>query len=343
MKNKRIILTVMALAMVLSVLSACSADDGERETSAAEWQTADVVGIRPSETRDPDDSIEFPDPTETNPPAPFDSLVTLTGTVVEYVATEPMENVLAVKVWNYTTGTTKIYHLYIGEEVGFIEEFCVGDYVNFTYDSAAEPMDSYDGTPILVAIRIWYEAPVEEKPVIYLYPEAPTEVSVKLTLDGELTCTYPAYGDGWDNFTAHPDGTLIAPDGKEYYCLYWEGIQNTEWDFSKGFCVKGSDTAAFLEWALAEQGLTSREANEFIIYWLPRLEANPYNVISFQTTAYTDTAVLEITPTPDTLIRVFMAYLPSAVAVEIPAQTFEPVERTGFTAVEWGGSEVSGT
>ena len=70
------------------------------------------------------------------------------------------------------------------------------------------------------------------------------------------------------------------------------------------------------------------------------MEGNPYNVISFQTTAYTDTAVLEITPTPDTLIRVFMAYIPSDVAVDIPAQTFEAVERVGFTAVEWGGSHV---
>ena len=177
------------------------------------------------------------------------------------------------------------------------------------------------------------------KPVIYLYPETPTDVSVSLTLDGELTCTYPAYGEGWDHFTAHPDGTLFGPDGKEYYCLYWEGIQNTEWDFSRGFCVKGSDTAAFLEWALAEQGLTAREANEFIIYWLPRMEGNPYNVISFQTTAYTDTAVLDITPAPDTLLRVFMAWYPSEEAVEMEAQEFETVERRGFTVVEWGGSE----
>ena len=180
-----------------------------------------------------------------------------------------------------------------------------------------------------------------EKPVIYLYPETPTEVSVKLTLDGELTCTYPAYGEGWNNFTAHPDGTLVGPDGKSYYCLYWEGKQNTEWDFSRGLCVKGEDTAAFLEWALAEQGLTPREANEFIIYWLPRMEGSPYNVISFQTAAYTDTAVLEVTPAPDTLIRVFMAWYPSEEAVEMEAQAFEAMERRGFTAVEWGGSETN--
>ena len=180
-----------------------------------------------------------------------------------------------------------------------------------------------------------------EKPVIYLYPSVSTRVSVSLTLDGELTCTYPAYGNGWKDLTAHPDGTLVFPDGKEYYCLYWEGIQNMDCDFSKGFCVKGSDTAAFLEWALAEQGLTPREANEFIIYWLPRMEDNPYNVIAFQAETYTEGAALEITPAPDCLLRVCMAWYPSDTAVELPPQEFEDFDRWGFTAVEWGGCELA--
>ena len=180
----------------------------------------------------------------------------------------------------------------------------------------------------------------DKKPVIYLYPAEPTEVSVKLDYSGDLTCTYPAYGEGWSGFTAHPDGTLVFPDGKEYYCLYWEGKRDVDYDFSKGFCVKGANTAAFLEWALAEQGLTPREANEFIIYWLPRMEQNPYNVISFQTEAYTEGAVLEIDPDPDSLLRVFMAWYPSDEAVEMEAQSFIPFERVGFAVVEWGGCEL---
>ena len=195
-----------------------------------------------------------------------------------------------------------------------------------------------DDLPIFVAKEIHVEMP-DAKPVIYLYPETPTEVSVNLTLNGLLTCTYPDYDKGWQGFTAHPDGTLIFPDDKEYYCLYWEGMQTTEWDFSKGFCVKGEDTAAFLEWVLAEQGLTAREANEFIIYWLPLMQENPYNVISFQTDAYTDGAVLEITPAPDSLIRVFMAWYATDTAVELSPQAFDPPVRDGFTVVEWGGSQ----
>ena len=219
-----------------------------------------------------------------------------------------------------------------------VESWCEGDGVFVTYDTVERSKDPED-LPVIVAKTAHIEVPAY-KPVIYLYPEAPTEVSVSLTLSGRLTCTYPDYEAGWNGFTAHPDGTLTFPTGKEYYCLYWEGIQATEWDFSQGFCVKGEDTAAFLEWALAEQGLTAREANEFIIYWLPLMQENTYNVISFQTEAYTSTAVLEVTPAPDSTIRVMMAYYPSSEAVAILPQSFEAPVRTGFTVVEWGGSRV---
>ncbi len=177
------------------------------------------------------------------------------------------------------------------------------------------------------------------KPVIYLYPEETTDVSVKLDFAGKLTCTYPSYQDGW-TVMAQPDGTLTDADGKVYNYLYWEGEDDSVYDMSKGFCVKGSETAAFLEEALAKLGLTRREANEFIVYWLPLMEENAYNVISFQKEAYTDRAGLQISPEPDTVIRVFMAWYGSKKPVEIPAQELTAPERTGFTVVEWGGSEI---
>ena len=174
------------------------------------------------------------------------------------------------------------------------------------------------------------------KPVIYLYPEEETDVTVKLSYHGDLTCTYPAYKDGW-SVTAAPDGTLTDAHGQTYNYLYWEGKTDARYDFSSGFCVAGSDTAAFLEDALAKLGLNRREANEFIVYWLPLMEENPYNLISFQQQAYTDHAELDIFPAPDTLIRVFMAWKPLNEAVKIPQQELTAPQRTGFTAVEWGG------
>ena len=179
-----------------------------------------------------------------------------------------------------------------------------------------------------------------EKPVIYLYPEEEMEVTVKLDYDGELTSTYPAYGEGW-TVTAQPDGALTDEMGREYYCLFWEGTCRWDYDFSRGFCVAGEDTAAFLEEALAALGLTDREADEFIIYWLPRMEGNAYNLIAFQGADYTDHARLIVSPQPDTALRVFMAWKALPEPVELPAQTLTAPAREGFTLVEWGGAEVS--
>ena len=178
-----------------------------------------------------------------------------------------------------------------------------------------------------------------EKPVIYLYPEQEEEVSVRLDYDGKLTCTYPEYDNGW-HVTAAPDGRITDENGQEYNYLYWEGETEQEYDFSEGFCVAGEDTAEFLEDALDRLGLTRREANEFIVYWLPRMEQNEYNLISFQSEAYTDHARLSIQPEPDTVIRVFMAYKPVENEQEIPEQTLAAPERSGFAVVEWGGCEL---
>ena len=183
------------------------------------------------------------------------------------------------------------------------------------------------------------EMVAEEKPVIYLYPETETRVTVKLDLSGELTCAYPAYDGGW-TVTAAPDGTLTDEHGRTYNYLYWEGEVANGFDFSKGFCVAGSDTAAFLEDALDRLGLTRREANEFLVYWLPRMQDNPYNLIAFQQEAYTESAKLTVSPRPDSVLRVFMAWKPLARPVDVPAQTLPGFERRGFTLVEWGGAEV---
>jgi len=186
------------------------------------------------------------------------------------------------------------------------------------------------------------EAEEAAKPVIYPYPETEMEVSVKLDYDGTLTCVYPEPDDaGIWRMTAAPDGTLTDASGMEYNYLYWEGISGTEFDFSEGFCVAGNDSAAFLDETLEKLGLTRREANEFIVYWLPRLEENLYNLIAFQKEAYTDGAMLQINPAPDTLIRVFMAWKPLEKPVEIRPQELTAPERQGFTAVEWGGAEIS--
>ena len=223
------------------------------------------------------------------------------------------------------------------------DEWCVGDqvicsYENTYYDEETHKVEA-DFTDIKVS-TFQLEEGKAYKPVIYLYPEEETEVSVKLDLNGRLTCTYPEYKDGW-KVTAVPDGTLTDVNGQIYNYLYWEGETNTNYDLSKGFCVKGKDTAKFLEDALRRLGLNRKEANEFIVYWLPLMQDNPYNIISFQTHIYTEAAKLNISPSPDTLIRVFMTWQSTDKYVDLPEQQLSAPERNGFTVVEWGGTEIT--
>lgn len=180
------------------------------------------------------------------------------------------------------------------------------------------------------------------KPIIYLYPEERTEVSVNVDFPngGNITCSYPEYGKGW-KVSALPDGTLYDKNGNEYYALYWEGENLPLAAMDEGWCVPGKDTAEFLREKLTKIGLTAREANEFIIYWLPQMQENPYNIISFHFEDYCRAAPLTVSPAPDTSIRVFMTFVPVGEFTEIAPQELPEYERHGFTLVEWGGCELA--
>lgn len=180
-----------------------------------------------------------------------------------------------------------------------------------------------------------------DKPVIYLYPEEKTELTVKLGYPEKLTCSYPEYSDSW-NVIANPDGTLLdTKTGRELYSLYWEGIGQVRTDISEGFIVKGEDTISFLEEKLEILGLTDKEAEEFIIYWLPVLQDNAYNYIRFATKEEIDECMpLEISKEPDTMIRILMQYKVLDEKIEVKEQVLETPTRNGFVVVEWGGTEI---
>lgn len=182
--------------------------------------------------------------------------------------------------------------------------------------------------------------PSVDKPIIYLYPETSTEVQVSLGYPEKLTTSYPEYSSGW-HVIAEPDGRLTdLTTGRELYSLYWEGSQSNYKITNEGFIVKGSDIAVFLEEKLAVLGLNHREAEEFIIYWLPKLQQNDYNYIRFATAEEIEAYMpLNVTPTPDTVIRVLMVVKPLEAPIEVTEQQLTPTStRSGFTVVEWGGT-----
>lgn len=181
---------------------------------------------------------------------------------------------------------------------------------------------------------------IDYKPLIYLYPTVDTKVNVKLGRSEALTSTYPKYKDSW-NVLAKPDGELIDDKGRTFYGLYWEGYNTIDVTFEDGFVVGRNNLIPFLEEKLSILGLTEREANEFIIYWLPKLEENEYNLIRFESIDKINKDMpLIINPKPDTVIRILMEYKKADKDTKVKTQALVTPVRKGFTVVEWGGTIV---
>ena len=132
---------------------------------------------------------------------------------------------------------------------------------------------------------------------------------------------------------------IATINDRNYYGLFWEG-ENYYNDLKReGFVISGDDTKEFLEEKLELLGLSQKEINEFMIFWLPQMEDNSYNYIRFVNKEELDNYMsLEIDPKPDTLIRVFMEFKPLDYKMYVREQKLEKASREGYTVIEWGGS-----
>lgn len=178
------------------------------------------------------------------------------------------------------------------------------------------------------------------KPIIYLYPEQKQEIKVELEVEWKLIADYPRYDEeikGWQ-VTAYPDSTIIE-DEKEYSYLFWEAeFENNDWDLSKWFIVEWKDAREFLQEKLSYIWLTPKEYNEFIVYWYPKMMNNKYNLVYFAWLDYTSKAPLNITPEPDSVLRVFTVIKPLKEKIDIQEQVLEKFDRKWFSVVEWWGT-----
>jgi hypothetical protein len=184
-----------------------------------------------------------------------------------------------------------------------------------------------------------------EKPVIYLYPTVPTLVDVKVKPTGNLTFTYPTYENGWQ-VQAQPDGQLTHKD-QFYNYLFWESKQDWKPEttiFESGFVVERSNVTSFLEDKLTAFGFNSKEKADFITFWCPQLIQHDRSYVHFMFNDDCEAfAELEISPKPDHLYRFYMISMPlnEGDRYIVPEQEIKPMDRKGFTVLEWGGSMIS--
>ena len=178
------------------------------------------------------------------------------------------------------------------------------------------------------------------KPVIYLYPEKPMDVNVRVEPNQGISVSEPTYPkNGWDVF-AKPSGELIFKN-KKYPYLFWEGSSDVSYQQSnRGWVVAKDDLNKFFDNKLKQLGLIQKEINDFKEFWIPTMTKNnkPYYFVTFLPRKKIDQlAPLSITPKPDTIIRVMMDYRELDQKEEAVGFKIKTPQRKGFVAVEWGG------
>ena len=183
---------------------------------------------------------------------------------------------------------------------------------------------------------------VLRKPIIYLYPEKPMNISVNLNVsEGKFSAVYPKFNEKDSTWTVegNPNGDIMLKN-RIYPYLFYECDAYFGQETNEGFIVKGENAIDFLEEKLKILGLNDKEMADFITYWLPTLLNNKLSICTFQTEKFFEHIKLTVDPKPDTLIRIFLTIKKIDSPIEIKEQKLEHNERKGFTVVEWGGSSL---
>ena len=84
--------------------------------------------------------------------------------------------------------------------------------------------------------------------------------------------------------------------------------------------------------------MNEKEKTDFIAFWLPKLLRNKLSLCSFQKSKFFEDYELNVTPKPDSMIRIFLSIKKLDRPINKKEQKLESVERKGFTVIEWGGS-----
>jgi hypothetical protein len=179
------------------------------------------------------------------------------------------------------------------------------------------------------------------KPIIYLYPEKPMDISVQLNFkNSKLTIAYPKFNDK-NTWKAYVDTNgNIKINNKIYPYLFWEAESYILKESNEGFIITNENAESFLEEKLKILGLNDKESTDFITFWLPVLIKNKLSLCTFQPEQFFDNYELNINPKPDTLIRIFLRIQKIDAPINVKEQQLKPINRKGFTCVEWGGTNI---
>jgi len=173
-----------------------------------------------------------------------------------------------------------------------------------------------------------------KKPNIYLYPQKQIDIclSIEFPKGGKVVKSIPVYSKGWC-VSVNESGKI---DG-EYDYLFYESEQTNMFQLEKGWCIDQYELTSFFEKNMKDYNFSKSEINDFIEYWIPKMDKTPYYVIYPQTKEIINKSnQLKFSIEPDNIFRLFYFIEESEKYRKIDKPTITPIERKGFHVVEWG-------
>ena len=171
----------------------------------------------------------------------------------------------------------------------------------YTYDFYYDGKDTYDVGIIELECYV-------DKPAIYIYPEEDSQFQVQLILRNgtKITESIPEYNSGWDLFV-EKSGRI---DNKYDYLFYEASIKiMPSRQVGTGWCISQKNLKNELNDLLLKIGLNKQETNEFLDYWLNRLQEYKYYKIYPVVNEQLDEFVeLDIASQPKTIFRICFSF-----------------------------------
>jgi hypothetical protein len=184
-------------------------------------------------------------------------------------------------------------------------------------------------------LTIGYGNVVEYKPNIYLYPQKPCSVDVKIHFPqgGSVIKSKPTYGNGWNVF-AEPSGKI----NHQYNYLFYEAENPDAYQYQSGWSVARDTLASFFTNTLTQSGFNQKEITDFTDYWIPLLQDSKFYTIYPQWNSdITKMIGLSITPAPDHLLRLFFVIKKADVLeARLSKPAIPQFVRQGYVGTEWG-------
>jgi len=177
---------------------------------------------------------------------------------------------------------------------------------------------------------------VLRKPNIYIYPNENIQLTVKLhfLLGGEIVKSIPEYGNGW-NVLVDTSGLINST----YSFLFYESTQPDIWQRNYGWIIKTDKLESFFRQNMTDYGFNGREIDDFIAYWIPRLNSYPlYSIYPQTKTIIDDVIQLEFSKQPENILRLFYVIKGhNQLQDKLTVPTIDSFKREGYFVTEWGG------